>query len=151
MPVGKPAPVRPPWALPEERFREVCRPAEMPDCVAACPQAILTTDDAHYPLVNFAHGECTFCHACVEACPTPVVSYSVPKLGAAGAVEAVAAVKSIETGFIHPTINYADPDPACDLDYVPNVARQAAVRTVLSNSFGFGGQNACLVFEAYVG
>ncbi|MDE2803486.1 MAG: beta-ketoacyl-[acyl-carrier-protein] synthase II, partial [Chloroflexota bacterium] len=67
----------------------------------------------------------------------------------AGAVEAVAAVKSIQTGLIHPTINYADPDPACDLDYVPNVARQADVRTVLSNSFGFGGQNACLVLQRF--
>ena len=70
-------------------------------------------------------------------------------LGAAGAVEAIAAVKSIETGIIHPTINYEDPDPACDLDYVPNTARQADVRTVLSNSFGFGGQNACLVIRRF--
>jgi 3-oxoacyl-[acyl-carrier-protein] synthase II len=68
-------------------------------------------------------------------------------LGASGALELVAAVKSIETGMIHPTVNYETPDPACDLDYVPNVARRADVRTVLKNSFGFGGQNACLVLR----
>jgi len=70
-------------------------------------------------------------------------------LGAAGAIEALACVKAIETGIIHPTINYHAPDPACDLDYVPNVARQADVRIALSNSFGLGGQNACLVLGRY--
>ena len=68
-------------------------------------------------------------------------------LGAAGALEAIACVKTIEDGVIHPTINYDVPDPECDLDYVPNVKREAAVKTVLSNSFGFGGQNACLVLK----
>ena len=70
-------------------------------------------------------------------------------LGGAGGMEAVACVQTIRTGVIHPTINYETPDPGCDLDYVPNVARRAPVRTALSNSFGFGGQNACLVFQAY--
>jgi 3-oxoacyl-[acyl-carrier-protein] synthase II len=70
-------------------------------------------------------------------------------LGGAGALEALACVKTIETGTIHPTINYATPDPACDLDYVPNQARQADVRIALSNSFGLGGQNACLVLGRY--
>jgi len=68
-------------------------------------------------------------------------------LGAAGAVEAIAAVKSIETGWIHPTINYEFPDPACDLDYVPNQARQKQVRVAMSNSFGFGGHNAIIIFK----
>ena len=72
-------------------------------------------------------------------------------LGAAGALEAVACVRSITDGVIHPTINYEFPDPDCDLDYVPNIARKVNVRTVLSNAFGFGGQNACLVFKKYEG
>lgn len=70
-------------------------------------------------------------------------------LGAAGAIEAQACVKTITEGVIHPTINYEVPDPECDLDYVPNVARRADVRTTLSNSFGLGGQNACLVLRRF--
>ncbi len=69
--------------------------------------------------------------------------------GAAGAIEALACVKSIETGFIHPTVNYDTPDPDCDLDYVPNVARSQPVTIALSNSFGLGGQNSCLVLGKY--
>ena len=70
-------------------------------------------------------------------------------LGGAGALEAVASIKTIQHGEIHPTINYEFPDPECDLDYVPNVSRRQRVDTVLSNSFGFGGQNACLVFRRF--
>ena len=70
-------------------------------------------------------------------------------LGGAGALEAVASIKSIVESVIHPTINYDFPDPECDLDYVPNVARFQNVNTVLSNSFGFGGQNACLIFRKF--
>ena len=70
-------------------------------------------------------------------------------LGSSGGMEAVACVQTIRTGIIHPTANYTTPDPACDLDYVPNESRQADVRYALSNSFGFGGQNACLVFARY--
>ncbi len=70
-------------------------------------------------------------------------------LGASGSLEAVACVQTILTGRIHPTINYEFPDPACDLDYVPNVSRARDVRVVLSNAFGFGGQNACLVFKRF--
>ncbi|MGC8781100.1 MAG: beta-ketoacyl-ACP synthase II [Anaerolineae bacterium] len=66
--------------------------------------------------------------------------------GAAGAVEALATVMAIHTDTIHPTINYETPDPACDLDYTPNVARRRRVNVALSNSFGLGGQNACVVF-----
>ena len=71
--------------------------------------------------------------------------------GGAGAIEALACVQAIRTGVIHPTINYHTPDAACDLDYVPNVARRAEVRMALSNSFGLGGQNACLVLGRYAG
>jgi 3-oxoacyl-[acyl-carrier-protein] synthase II len=70
-------------------------------------------------------------------------------LGAAGAISALAAVCSIRDGIIPPTINYQTPDPACDLDYVPNTARHAPVRTAMINGFGFGGQNAVAVFRRY--
>jgi 3-oxoacyl-[acyl-carrier-protein] synthase II len=69
-------------------------------------------------------------------------------MGASGAVEAIVCALTIHHGVIHPTINYQTPDPECDLDYVPNVARQERVRVTLSNSFGLGGQNACLVLGA---
>ena len=68
-------------------------------------------------------------------------------LGAAGAVEGVFSALTLHHGTIPPTINYENPDPACDLDYVPNVARKANVRVALSNSFGFGGTNACVIFR----
>ena len=70
-------------------------------------------------------------------------------LGGAGAIEGVAVIKTIESGVIHPTINYENPDPLCDLDFVPNQARKLKVKRVLSNNFGFGGQNACLVYGAF--
>jgi 3-oxoacyl-[acyl-carrier-protein] synthase II len=72
-------------------------------------------------------------------------------IGAAGAVEAIACIKTLQTGVIHPTINYETPDPDCDLDYVPNQARKTDPRTVLSNSFGFGGHNATLVLRRWEG
>ena len=68
-------------------------------------------------------------------------------LGAAGALQAVITVMAIREGIIPPTINYTTPDPQCDLDYVPNVARRASVKVALSNSFGFGGHNVALVFK----
>jgi 3-oxoacyl-[acyl-carrier-protein] synthase II len=70
-------------------------------------------------------------------------------IGAAGAVEAAICIMVIRHGLIPPTINLTHPDPECDLDYVPNVARQAKVTTALSNSFGFGGHNSVLVFRQY--
>lgn len=69
-------------------------------------------------------------------------------LGAAGGVESVVCVKTLETGMLAPTINLVERDPECDLDYVPNEARQHPVRAVLSNNLGFGGQNASMVFRA---
>ena len=72
-------------------------------------------------------------------------------LGAAGSLDAAACVKTITEGMIHPTVNYENPDPTCDLDYVPNQPRAKDVQVALSNAFGFGGQNACLVFRKYVG
>jgi 3-oxoacyl-[acyl-carrier-protein] synthase II len=68
-------------------------------------------------------------------------------LGAAGGVEAIFSILAIQRGVLPPTINQDVPDPECDLDCIPNTARRADVRTVLSNSFGFGGVNACLIFS----
>lgn len=70
-------------------------------------------------------------------------------LGAAGAIEAIITAKAISEGFLPPTINYRTPDMECDLDYVPNQGRKAAINYALSNSFGFGGHNATLIFKAY--
>lgn len=68
---------------------------------------------------------------------------------AAGAIEAIATILALKHGIIPPTINYEVPDPECDLDYVPNIARKANMRMAMSNSFGFGGQNATLIFQRY--
>ena len=69
-------------------------------------------------------------------------------LGASGGIELIACALSIKHGVVHPTINFNTPDPKCDLDYVPNTARQMKVRYVVSNSFGFGGHNCCLALGA---
>jgi len=70
-------------------------------------------------------------------------------LGAAGAVEAMFSILAVDRGVLPPTINYEDPDPECDLDYIPNESREADVRTAVSNSFGFGGHNATIVIRRY--
>ncbi|MCJ7568286.1 MAG: beta-ketoacyl-ACP synthase II, partial [Anaerolineales bacterium] len=70
-------------------------------------------------------------------------------MGASGAIEAIACAQTLHNGVIHPTINYENPDPELDLDYVPNEFRQVQVNTSLSNSFGLGGQNACLVLKRW--
>lgn len=70
-------------------------------------------------------------------------------LGAAGAIEAIVSVLAMQHGLLPPTINLQQPDPACDLDYVPNAARQAELDVVMSNSFGFGGHNVCLIFRRF--
>ena len=70
-------------------------------------------------------------------------------LGAAGAIEMVAAVMAVREETAPPTINYSEPDPDCDLDYVPNEARRAPIRAALSNSLGFGGHNVTLAIRKY--
>ncbi len=67
-------------------------------------------------------------------------------LGAAGGVESIVCAKALQTGVVPPTINYTTPDPECDLDYVPNAARERPLRAVLNNAFGFGGHNGCIAF-----
>jgi 3-oxoacyl-[acyl-carrier-protein] synthase II len=85
------------------------------------------------------------------------VAISSPKsmvghlLGAAGAISAAVAILAVHDGVVPPTINLENPDPECDLDYVPNTARQMPVRAALANGFGFGGQNAVVAFKAYRG
>ena len=126
----------------------------------ALENAGLTVADVDY--IN-AHGTSTSLNDAVETVAIKRLfqgeAYRVPvsstksmighSLGASGALEAVACVKTILEQQIHPTVNYEWPDPDCDLDYVPNQARAAAVDVALSNAFGFGGQNACLVFRRY--
>jgi len=70
-------------------------------------------------------------------------------MGASGTLEAIACVLTLMHKTIHPTINYTTPDPECDLDYVPNTARKREIHYVLSNSFGLGGQNACLILKKF--
>ena len=87
-----------------------------------------------------------------QACEVPISSTKSMTghlLGAAGAVEAVICVSAIQNNRIPPTINYTTQDPDCDLDYVPNTARDKVLNHVMSNSFGFGGHNACLIFGRY--
>jgi 3-oxoacyl-[acyl-carrier-protein] synthase II len=70
-------------------------------------------------------------------------------LGAAGAIEAVITALALKDGFLPPTINLHNPDPECDLDYVPNVGRKAEIKYALSNALGFGGHNAAIVLKKY--
>ena len=128
----------------------------------ALADAGLTTDDVDY--IN-AHGTSTGPNDRSETAAIKTVfgerAYAVPVsstksmtghlLGAGGGIEAIACIRAIETGIMPPTLTYEFPDPECDLESVPNVARQAPVRTAMSNSFGFGGHNATLIFRRYDG
>ena len=110
-----------------------------------------------------AHGTSTQLNDKVETKAIKTVfgenAYSIPisstksmighLIGGAGAVEAAICIMAIQNGIIPPTINLTNPDPECDLDYVPNVARSTTVNTTLSNSFGFGGHNSTLIFQKY--
>ena len=126
----------------------------------ALKQAGLVSDDIDY--VN-AHGTSTFMNDKLETLALKKVfgeyAYELPisstksmtghLLGAAGAVEAGFSILAMRNGIIPPTANYETPDPDCDLDYVPNVARSASIEAVMTNSLGFGGHNASLIFRKY--
>lgn len=147
-----------------DAYHVVAPPPDGDGAVRAMREALsdagVTPEDVDY--VN-AHGTSTPLNDAVETLAIRAVfgerAYRIPVsstksmighgLGASGAVEGVACVKTLQTGMIHPTINYEFPDPECDLDYVPNEARTADVRVILKNSFGFGGQNACLVLRRF--
>ena len=128
----------------------------------AMRKAGITPEDVDY--IN-AHGTATAVNDAIETLVIKKVmgerAYKIPissiksmlghMIAAAGAVEVMACVLSMRHRLIPPTINYEEPDPDCDLDYVPNKAREAGVEIALSNSFGFGGQNVCLALKGYDG
>lgn len=129
--------------------------------LAALTSAGLSPEDVDY--VN-AHGTSTPANDANETCAIKGAlgerAYQIPVssvksmighlLGAAGAVETVATALALYHQTVPPTINYEEPDPECDLDYVPNKPREASIEVALKNSFGFGGQNACLALKRYV-
>ena len=125
----------------------------------ALKNAGINKEDVDY--VN-AHGTSTGADATETQAIKTVFNGNVPAvsstksmtghlLGAAGGVEAIYSIMALENGVLPPTINYTTPDPECDLDYVPNVARETKVDICLSNSFGFGGTNGVLVFKKFSG
>jgi 3-oxoacyl-[acyl-carrier-protein] synthase II len=140
---------------PEGRGASACMKMALRD-------ARINPEDLHY--IN-AHGTSTVVNdrvetmaiklACGSAAPQIPVSSVKSMMGhliaAAGSVEAITCLLSIRDDVLPPTLNYETPDPECDLDYIPNAAREAPVRRALSNSFGFGGQNISLVFAEYKG
>jgi 3-oxoacyl-[acyl-carrier-protein] synthase II len=147
--------------------RHLVRPEETGSAAARAMKLALDNAGVSLDQVDYinAHGTSTPLNDAVETVAIKRLfgdrAYQIPisstksmighSLGASGSLEAAACVKTITEGMIHPTVNYEFPDPQCDLDYVPNQSRQKDVRVVLSNAFGFGGQNACLVFKKYEG
>ncbi|HEY7426331.1 MAG TPA: beta-ketoacyl-[acyl-carrier-protein] synthase II, partial [Gemmataceae bacterium] len=129
------------WAL-----REACVDAADIDYINAHGTSTRLNDLMETVAVKRVFG------AAARALPLSSIKSMVGHLiGASGAVEAAALALTLYDGVLPPTINQTHPDPSCDLDYVPNCAREVPVRTALSTSFGFGGQNAALVMRRYAG
>ena len=144
----------------------ISAPAENGEGAASCMQLALGNAGLKTTEISYinAHGTSTLLNDKSETAAIKKVfgeqSYDVPisstksmtghLLGASGALEAVFCVKALQDAIIPPTINYETPDPECDLDYVPNSARQSDLSHVMSNSFGFGGHNATIILSRYV-
>ena len=143
----------------------ITQPTEDGEGAARAMQTALdkaNTTPAEIDYIN-AHGTSTQLNDKMETRAIKTVfgenAYSIPisstksmtghLIGGAGAIEAAFCIMAIQDGIIPPTINLTNPDPDCDLDYVPNVARRTTVNTALSNSFGFGGHNSTLIFQKY--
>lgn len=150
------------WSF--DAFNETAPDAEVE---AIAMKAALTDADVNPEEVDYinAHGTSTKFNDSAETKAMKIFfgeqAYKIPvssnksMIGhlacAAGAVEAIGAIMTIKEGIIPPTIHYETPDPDCDLDYVPNIAREQPVNVCLSNSFGMGGQNCCIVIKKYTG
>jgi 3-oxoacyl-[acyl-carrier-protein] synthase II len=145
----------------------ISAPAENGAGAAICMRNAMKKSGFHLQDIGYinAHGTSTVLNDKSETAAIKTVfgeqAYQIPVsstksmtghlLGASGALEAVICVKTLQNQFLPPTINYETPDPLCDLDYVPNVARPASVQHVMSNSFGFGGHNATILFSKFNG
>ena len=152
------------FGMSSDAFHQVAPPEDGSGAIR-CMKAALADGGLDIKDIDYinAHGTSTDINDPIETRAIKVVfgprAYEIPIsstksmtghiLGGAGGVEAVYSVLTIQRGMIPPTINYENPDPECDLDYVPNQARQAQVTTAMSNSFGFGGTNGTIVFKAY--
>jgi 3-oxoacyl-[acyl-carrier-protein] synthase II len=127
-------------------LRDAQIPVDAVDHINAHGTATKYGDELETMAIKTVFGDHAF-----KLCVTSTKSMTGHLLGAAGGVEAVFSILSVHDNIAPPTMNLENPDPECDLDYVPNRARPMKVDVAMSNSFGFGGTNACLIFRTYRG